>query len=80
MVTGSRIRRSEVRDADEMALDFEISRDEWINRLVHLGGLTRRDAVEHVRVVADSGGSNDTPGAGVAPAYRLAQRRVTEAM
>lgn len=78
MLSGRRTRRSAVRDADEMALDFEISHDEWINRLVFLGGMARGDAELHARLVEDGcdGRLRSRRPAG----YPLAQRSITEAM
>jgi hypothetical protein len=77
MVSGRRTRRSAVRDADDMALDFEISHDEWISRLVFLGGLNRRDAELHAQLVED--GCDGSLRSSRAAGYPLARRSITEA-
>jgi hypothetical protein len=75
-----RARRSDVAEADEMALDFRLGRDEWINRLVCLGGLTPGDAERHARSVETRHGPRSQGRAGAARGYRLAQPRITGAM
>jgi len=56
-----RVRWADVRAADDMVLDFEITRDEWMNRLVFLGRMTPEQAERHALQVE---------GAHAAPAHR----------